>query len=912
MMDTPRWRRYLRFWKADVDGDVDDELRFHFESRMAELCSHGLSRDAAARQALEEFGDERATRERLLAIGRRREARRARMEWWDAARSDIRYAVRGLRSNAILTVSIVITLAIGIGATTAMYGVMHRLMIAPPPHVASPETVHKLYFRSAPGTAEVGDTAVTFYRLSYPFYEQLRGQLRTLSSVAAYIESWPLIVGTGRSARTARATMVSAGFWTTLGVAPVVGRFIADEEAHPATGARVAVLGHAFWRKQFGGEPGVIGQTLAVKGIPYRIIGVAPRGFRGVDLGETDLWLPLLAEGDGGPGAITWHTRPTSYRLSYVARRRPGATRPQVEADLSAQLDAHWDGVLRAMANPRPGMFSPTRVLLGDVTGALDGTMTRVPEATVSVWLVGVAGLLLAIACANVTGLLLLRALRRRREIAVRLALGMSRRRLAGLLFVESALVVVLGAAASMVVVIWGGAWVERVMLTNIASESPGFDWRMFSVAGACTMTAMLVAGIIPLLQVRGEITSGLREGSQYGSARRSWTHRGLLIVQTTLSVILLVGAGLFLRSLHRIRSLDLGLDTRNVLAVSVDFTPSDTPARDASRFFESALARVRALPGVQAASIAGQAPLHAASAGAFWLPGSDAPVTRPGGAVPMTNTVGDGFFESTGMRILRGRALTASDRTGPPVIVVNEALASLAWPGRSAVGECVYTSLAKKQCTTVVGVVANARTFRLEEELRPWFYAPLGLYGTDNRQVLLARVTPGNAERMIGTIRRTVQGVGADPPYIDVSVLGDILDPQMRPWRMGATLFTAFGLLAALLAALGLYSAVAYSVTQRTREIGIRLAIGARVASVVKLVVADGLRIATVGVVLGVIAALVGGRWIAELLFETSPRDPLVLASVAGGLILLALLASLVPARRAARVNPSVALRVE
>ena len=916
-MTTPRWRRYLRFWKPDIDGDIDDELRFHFESRIAALRARGIGDDDAKRQALEEFGDEREIRARLVEIGKRREAHRARMAWWDAARSDVRHAVRGLLASPLLTATIIVALATGIGATTAMYGVMRRLLLAPPPHVTEPDQLHKLYFRAARDTfasfepANVGDSAIIYHRFSYPLYEHLRSQPRTMSAIAAYIEAWPVIVGTGRDARSAKATLVSDGYWPTLGVTARIGRLIADEEAHPATGARVIVLGHAFWQRQFGGDQGVIGGTLAVKGIPYRIIGVAPRGFRGVDMGETDIWLPLFAYADGDARASNWHTRLTTYRLSYVGRRRPDASRVQAEADLSAQFTAHMQDVARATPNAPPGMFTPTTVLLSELNGARDGTMQRLPEATVSVWLVGVAGLLLAIASANVAGLLLLRTLRRRREIAVRIALGMTRRRLAALLFVESAVLAILAAAASVITVIWGGAWVERVMLTSIASERAGFDWRMLGVAAACTAGTLFVTTLVPLFQVRDGIIAGLREAGEHGSARRSWTHRGLLVAQTTLSVVLLVGAGLFLRSLHRITSLDLGLDARNVLAISVDFAASGRPATDRNDFFEDAITRVRTLPGVRAASIAAQAPLRGASGGSFRLPGADGPVIAADRTVPWRNWVGDDFFETTGMRIVRGRPLTSADRTGPPVIVVNEALAALAWPGRSPVGECVYSDDLPDRCTTVVGVVANARSFQIREEDRAWFYVPLPPRDPKT-SVLLVRATPGEADRMVATIRRALQEIATDGPYIDVRVLGDILDPQMRPWRMGATLFTTFGVLAALLAALGLYSAVAYAVTQRTREIGVRLAIGARVASVIRLVVADGLRIALAGVALGLLLAMGASRWIADLLFETSPRDPLVLAVVAGGLILLAALASLLPARRAARVNPSVALRVE
>src|SRR5688500_17526026 len=765
MPNVPRWRRYLRFWRTDVAGDIDDELRFHLESRASDFRPRGASADEARRLAAEEFGDEKATRERLREIGERREARRARMAWWDATRSDLRYALRGLRMNPLLSATIVVTIAIGIGATTAMYGVMRRLMLAPPPHVAAPEALGKLYFRR-----EINDSARIESVFSFPFYVQLRGELRTLAGVATY-QSQQVVIGTGRDAQMMRTTMTSGDFWPTLGVRPLAGRFFTEEEAHPVTGARVAVLGHGFWRRRFGGERSAIGQTLIVKGLPYRIIGVAPRGFRGVELGQTDVWLPFFAYEDG-KRPVDWHTYVSSYFLSYVVRLRPGVSRAQAEADMSAMYLAWSEDLGRKERRGRP-RFPLTTVRLGDVTGALGGDMTRLPEATVSVWLVGVAALLLTIACANVAGLLLLRALRRRRELAVRLALGMSRRRLAGLLFVECGVLVVLGAIASIVVIVWGGAWVDRVLLSNMAIEGSGFDWRMLGVAVACTVGSALLAGLIPLMQVGETITVGLREGGRYGSARRSLMHRGLLVGQTALSVLLLVGAGLFLRSLNRITSLDLGLDPRNALAVSVDFTGTGRSGTDRVAFFERALERVRALPAVEAGSVAQSAPLKGARGASFTLPGATGPVSSPNGGLPMGNQVSDGFFEATGMRIIRGRGFTSSDRTGPPVMIVNEALAALAWPGRSGIGECVYSDAAKDICTTIVGIVATARSFQIREEQRPWIYAPLAPDKVDSR-VLLIRVPPGSADRMTGTIRRTIQELEPNVPYVDVGVLAD------------------------------------------------------------------------------------------------------------------------------------------
>ena len=898
----PKWRRYLRFWRADPAADVDDELRTHLELRTDELRARGLSQVEAHVQALAEFGDVEATRARLVSIDRRMTRRRARFLWWDALRADLRYAARGLGANPLLAGTVVLTLAVGIGAATTMYGVMRELLVQPPPHVAAPGRVAKLYF----GLQRADDSLRTFDASSFPFYERLRDQARTLAGVAAYAPGERLAVGQGADAELARATLVSAGFWRTLGVTPRLGRTFVDEEAHPVTGARVVVLGHELWQRRFGGDPAVVGRTLVVKGLPYEIVGVAPRGFRGIALERTDLWLPLFARADGGSRAPTWHESPSSANLRFVARLAQDASPAQARADLGRLYATH----VAETWGDREGPSTRALVRLGPVTGALGTDMRRVPEGTIAVWLVGVAGVLLLVACANVGGLLLLRALRRRREIAVRLALGMSRRRLTALLFTETALLVVLGGAASAVATVWGGAWVRAVLLGDLRVERAGTDWWTIGAAVACTAGTALLAGLAPVLQARRDASAGLRDGGQHGATRRSPIFRTLLVAQTALSVVLLVGAGLFVRSIQRIESLDLGLDVRDALLVQVDFSGTGRDGRERAAFLERALERVRVLPGVTAASLAGGAPLHSASGGSFRLPGATEPVTMPDGAVPWMNVVGGDFFAATGMRVLEGRGLTTADRTGPPALVVNQSLARRAWPGRSPVGECVLLYSHPDLCATVVGVVADARTFRLREEQRPWFYTPLPPGDADAR-VLLVRRDPRVAG-LEATVRQALHDLDPALPFVDVRVLGDALDPQMRPWRLGATVFTAFGTLAALLAALGLYAAVAYAVTQRTREIGVRVAVGATAPQVVGLVLGDGVRTALAGVALGLALALIGGRWMADLLFDVSPRDPLVLALVAGGALLAALAASVAPARRATRVDPVVALRVE
>ena len=408
MSHIPMWRRYLRFWRTDVESDVDAELTFHFESRIAELCARVVPAEEARRQASEEFGDEAATRASLNSIGHRMERRRMHVQWWDAVRADLRYTLRGLGMNPVFTIAVVLTLAVGIGAATTMYDVMRRLIIQTPPGVTAPQELRRLYFMyETPGSPRVASNA-----FSFGYLEHVRAEARTVVG-AAYMTGQELVVGRGADAAPARATLVSAGFWSTLGVRPMLGRFISDDEAHPAHGRRVAVLGHAYWEQRFGGDSTLIGQTIAIMGKPYEVIGVAPRGFRGVDLTRTDIWLPLFAYADAGVHLRWWEG---SINLAFVVRLLPARTEAQAAQELTS-LRLLADGEQpRRFSEDAASRVKRMPVLLSGVAGALGYDGKRLPEATVSLWLVGVALILLGIAIANVASLLLLRALRRRQR----------------------------------------------------------------------------------------------------------------------------------------------------------------------------------------------------------------------------------------------------------------------------------------------------------------------------------------------------------------------------------------------------------------------------------------------------------------------------------------------------------------
>ncbi len=891
------------FRRGSLDEDVREEIESHIAMQADLHRRSGMPPDEALRAARRQFGNVTAIRERVhdfYGFG-----------WVETFIGDVRHAARSLVRNPAVSLAAALTAAIGVGAVASMYSVLQTLLLAPPPHVEAADRVFRLHelFRNAGAGAEPAEPVTG---TPYPFYERLAEDADTLQSVAAYAQT-DLAAGAGPDARMTRAVMVSAGFWRTLGVRPALGRLLLDAEAHPATGARVVVLGHGFWQRRFDGRPDVVGETLRIKGQPYEIVGVTPRGFRGVELSDVDLWLPLLAWDDGSSRPVRWHTSGTWYVLTLVGRLRPEVTLAQTEAQLTGLQRTFLEEAVDPLFPPdaaRLGRYRQARVLLGPVTGGLGSNLRPIPESRVTAWLFGVAVVLVAIACLNAAGLLLLRAMRRRREIAVRIALGISRGRLARLLLTESLMLALLGGAASLAVVILTRAWLQRTILPAMAWEpaaivNPG----VLAVAVAATLATALAAGLSPLWYVGRDALPAVQGRILDATARRPRLQGALLAAQAALSVMLLVGAGLFLRSLYNAATLDIGLDRDNVVSVRVDFTGAGRGPDDVARFYEAALGRISALPGVTRASLARGVPLQSLYAGGFRLPGMNNMLAMPDGGVPFVNYVTPGFFETTGMRIRAGRGFLEAERAQGRVMVVNETLARLGWPNRSPIGECVHRS-DEDACTTVVGVVADARRFSLVEDPYPYFYEPLPP-GDPGPRALLARTAPGRP-RLDPALRGELLALDPALPYVRIETLGEALNPQIRPWRLGASLFTAFGSLAVLLAMIGLWSSVSYAVSQRRHEFAVRLAVGATPTRVVRLVLNDGLRTAVVACAAGLLLAAGTTPLVRDLLLQVSPRDPAVFAAVAAGVLAVATLASLWPALRASRVDPAETLRAE
>jgi predicted permease len=541
------------------------------------------------------------------------------------------------------------------------------------------------------------------------------------------------------------------------------------------------------------------------------------------------------------------------------------------------------------------------------------------------------AAIVLAIACANVTSLLLARAVRRRREHALRVALGAARWRLGSQLLTESLVLAVLAGAGAVLVAQWGGAAAGRALAPDAAWGRWGTDPRLLAVAGVAAAAAGLLTGLVPALHAMraaaaaGPLTAALRTGARDGGGRRAPMRDALVVAQAALSLVLLVGAGLFARSLQRALALDLGFAADRVLAVAVDLpgggtapaAAGDTAAGESPEVaaYDRLHARLAALPGVRSASLAMSEPFSTTLDARIALAGRDT-LALPASGPPRFNVVTPEYFATMGMRLVRGRGITEADGRGaPPVMVVNETMARTLWPGGSPLGQCVVVrEFPGRPCAEVVGVVGDVRVrgaeLREGSDMQMYLSLRQDLLKLPLRSLVVRGA--GDPAALAAAVRRAVLDEEPRALRVRVRPLAVSLEPVLRPWRTGAATLAAFGALALLLASLGLYAVVAHDVAQRVREIGVRLALGARGGDVARLVVARGVRLAGAGVVLGVAAALAAGRWVAPLLFETAPYDPGVLGGGAAALLAVAALAGALPAWRAARLAPSSALRTE
>jgi predicted permease len=809
---------------------------------------------------------------------------------------DLRYALRTLARSPGLSLAAVLTLGLGIGANSAMFGVVDRLFLRPPAHVVDPDRVVRLYVTT---TSPPWGTSTSPLG-TYPRYADLRDHARSFAAVAAY-GSGRFSLGLGPQAEPVTGRLVTASFFSVLGVRPQLGRFFGADEDSVGRGAHVAVLSEEFWNRHFGADKAVLGKTLQLGRNVYTVIGVTPRGFARIDLVVPDLWLPLTTAAPEvmGPAALS----PRFYWLSgVVARLGPRVNPAQAADEATAIYRSQF-----VQSGDSTGTVS-----MGSVHEALGPNASR--DAKLSVWLGAMCAIVLLIACANVANLLLARAVQRKREIAIRLALGASRGRLARQLLADSAVLGVLGGAAALLFTLWIGPVLSASLLSD-SMTTAGLDTRVLLFAAVAVLVTVGLAGFAPAYHASApDLSSALKSGEREGTFQRSRLRTALLVGQVALTLVLLTGAGLFVSSLRHVQGLRLGFDADRLIVASVDLERLGYKRAAANALYEDMRQRVKRLSGVTGASLAVGHPFGWAFVVTLFVPGLDSLPRAPSGG-PYFEAVTPDYFQTMGAAVRRGRALVSTDITGAQrVAVVNETMARRYWPGQDSLGKCLQIINPHAPCTTVVGVVEDARLNAVTDEGAIQYFIPLGQADSVTKSPVTALLvrTNGPADALVGAVRRTIQETAADLPYPSIDPMPRLFASQLRPWRLGSILLSLFGALGLVLAAIGLYGVLSYVVSQRTQEMGIRIALGAGRRDILELVMGQALRVTGWGLVLGAVGALAVGRAIASLLYGVKPHDPLVLSLVILILGAVAAVASYLPARRATTVDPMVALRYE
>jgi predicted permease len=878
-----------------IQRDVDAELRFHLEERIEELVAQGVDpRDARAR-AIDEFGDVDRTRHSLRDIDRRMARRRDRTEIFDALRQDLRYVARSLRRAPALSLTIILTLSLGIGVNTAMFSLLDVIYLRPPAGVAHPEQFRRLWREVA-----VGEGREFYDGVDYRGYAAVRRAAGGDADVIYYSQPRRMRTARGEIAPTVGVIGAPANYFDVLGLKPAIGRFYSAEEDGLASPANVAVISHDYWQREFDGDPGVLGKKLLLGIDQFTIIGVGPRGFRGLDIAAADVWAPVPALiRHYHPTSLPWWQDPNVNGFVAILRLRDGAN----EVGLANRATA----VLRG---PDVGYYQDTLTVarLGPISEARGAG--ELPSTTVvATRIAAVAVIVLLIACANVVNLLLARAMSRRREVAVRLALGISRGRLVRLLMTEGIALAIAAAVAAVIAANWAASGLRSLLMPGVEWAAPTLHWRVLAFALAVAIIAGVAAGLAPALQSsRTDLNEALKYGRRAGRPRQR-LRSVLVVAQAALSVVLLVGALLFIRSLRNVRAHDVGYSIDRLLFAGVSYDTPDS-ARDASLSarLRALEARIAAIPGVEGVAFAHIRPKNGFGITAFYPDADTIAHRKPEG---FYTAVTPSYFSTSGMPLLAGHTFADGSR-GRPTMIVNDAFANALWPGESAIGHCIRLT-PTGDCMPIIGVVRTAINISITEPPSPHLYLSLDNPGRSalSASSIIVRADPARLDGVQRTLREIMRAefAGGD---LALTRMSEVMQPQYRSWSLGAILFTLLGVLALIVAGVGIYSSVSYSVTQRTHEFGVRLALGAARGNVLRLVVGEGVRMVLVGIVLGAVLAIAAGRFIASLLYAVKPSDPVSMLIVAAVLASVAFVAAIVPAGRAANADPVSALRAE
>ncbi|HKX28980.1 MAG TPA: ABC transporter permease [Blastocatellia bacterium] len=875
------WRNLFR--KGRTERELAEEIRAHLELLIEMKIGEGLDPAAARRAALIELGGEEQVKERV---------REARVGYHlDASLQDLRYGLRMLFRNPGFTLVAILTLALGIGANTAIFSVVNAVLW------------RSLPYRDPDRLVLVGRTTMNgaIDTVSVNGFLEWRDQARVFEQIAAYGFDEVDLAGDGEAERL-MAAVVSAALFKTLGIAPALGRDLLPTE-ETAEGSPVVILSDGLWQRRFGGNPQIIGRAITLGGRSRTIVGIMPPGFRFPE--QAELWLPLALGRQPGPA------------ISVIGRLKPGVTPEAARADLSVLLDRRRPASPRREAEAQVRIIGLNESLVGKVRWAL-------------LVLFGAVALVLLIACANVANLFLARAATRQKEMAIRTALGAGRGRLIRQLLTESLLLSLAGGAAGLglaylavkLIVAMSPADIKRIQESGVDGRALGFTCLAIVVTG-------IIVGIFPAWQAsRTGINETLKAKSAVGSARsrRGGSERALpalMIAELALALVLLVGAGLMIKSFLRLMALPKGFNPDGILTLTVApgrvRYPGGSPRRGA--YYQEVLDRVRSLPGVRSAALTSHfLPFNGPTRiGFFEIEGRPPfdPERRP---LVTLNFISSEYFQAMGIELSAGRAFEAREvavGSKPNAVIISEMMAQRFFPGENPIGR----RLMGEPFQTIVGVARDTRLHGLDREVYPEFYLPhaqnLNGWGILRLVVRAASdpnhpATPSATADLATSIRNQIHAIDPDEPVNQVMTMDELLSNSVAGRRFQMYLLGIFAAAALAIATIGIYGVISYAVSQRTHEIGIRMALGARAGDVRRMVIRRGMIIASIGVALGVAAALALTRVMKTLLFNVSPTDPMTFVLISLLLIAVALLASYIPARRATMVDPLIALRDE
>lgn len=812
---------------------------------------------------------------------------------------DLRYGVRMLMKNPGVTAVVVLSLTLGIAANTTIFSVVNTLLLAPPP-VERPDELWQIWRVNRQGRSGLDRYKVTTYR-SLQFLREHQQSFRLLGAMRVEPESvtWNRD-GYGVAVQ---CLTVSGNYFELCGIQPALGRMFAPDEDRTPGAHPVTVVSHAFWQNKLGADPKVIGKTLAINGTALTVVGVAPPDFTGaIAVVAPDIWAPYAIAPTifRDPALITSHDYNSSVGLG---RLKPGVTTAQAEAELNA--------LMRRLEETNPKSYK-------DVGAGLLPSLAAPMQARgmiagfTSILMVAVFFVLL-IACANAANLLLARATSRRSEMAMRAALGADRGRLMRQLLTESVLLALLGGAGGMLLATWLTKLIVRLMPESLPMRlTLALDWRVFTFAALVSLLAGLIFGLAPAWRsARIDLTEAIKSSGREISARSSRLSRALIVAQMAVCLILLVAGALCLRSLIKAQSLNPGFQIADRVVAEVNLHDYGYSVAQSQAFYAQLLERAAALPGVRSASLANYLPLGMENNRMRLTTEARPPQPEGGGTLAEAFSVAPGYFATMGAKLLRGREFSHGDRDGAPLVaIINETAATRFWPGENPLGRRLVINAATGETVEVIGVAQSGKYRSLSEEPKPAIF--MSFQQRPRTQATLVAHVSGDAQSALAAIRQATKEIDPRLALNHLATLNEHLTFALFPVRTSALLLGILGGVALLLAASGLFGVIAYSVAQRTREVGIRLALGAQQGQVVRQIVGEGLRLAGWGMALGLVGAFALTRLLRSVLFNVSATDPLTFVVIPLLLAGVATLASWLPARRAAKVNPIVALRGE